>query len=224
MPERLAASAFTLFSERGINAVSLDDVAAHAHVTKGSLYWHYDSKDALIKAACNHYYRDYHRKILTELAHITHPVKRLERTLETAVSTCLVDRKNRIFTTEIFSLAVHDQELRRSWRQFSENVREFYIALIKAATGLSTSKAEHRADFLLSAMEGLKLRAHYEPHLCVSGCHNSIVAQLKRVALDGPGETPRIPRSMDLPRPRRANNLNPRNKPKTTTQTKSNTV
>jgi AcrR family transcriptional regulator len=183
MPERLAASAFALFSERGINAVSLDDIAAHAHVTKGSLYWHYDSKDALIKAACTHYYRDYHRRILTELAHITHPVKRLDRTLETAVSTCLLDRKNRIFTTEIFSLAVHDEELRRSWRQFSDNVREFYIGLIRAATGLSTSEAERRADFLLSAMEGLKLRAHYEPHLCVPGCHKSIVAQLKRVAL-----------------------------------------
>jgi AcrR family transcriptional regulator len=183
MPERLAASAFTLFSERGINAVSLDDIAAHAHVTKGSLYWHYDSKDALIKAACTHYYRAYHRRINTELAHITDPVKRLERTLDTAVSTCLVDRKNRIFTTEVFSLAVHDEELRRSWRQFSDNVREFYIGLVKAATGLSTKKAESRADFLLSAMEGLKLRAQYEPHLCVRGSHKTIVAELKRVAV-----------------------------------------
>jgi AcrR family transcriptional regulator len=183
MPERLAASAFALFSERGINAVSLDDVAAHAHVTKGSLYWHYDSKDALIRAACNHYYRTYHRRINSELAHIIDPVKRLERTLDTAVTSCLEDRKNRIFTTEVFNLAAHDEELRRSWQQFVDNVREFYIALVKAATGLSTRKAESRVDFLLSAMEGLKLRAQYEPHLCVRRCHKAVVAQLKRVAL-----------------------------------------
>jgi len=183
MPERLATSAFTLFSERGISAVSLDDIAAHARVTKGSLYWHYDSKDALIKAACNHYYRNYHRRIHSELAHIIDPVKRLERTLDTAVTTCLEDRKNRIFTTEVFNLAVHDEELRRSWQQFLDNVREFYIALVKAATGLSTRKAESRVDFLLSAMEGLKLRAQYEPHLCVRRCHRAVVAQLKRVAL-----------------------------------------
>ena len=183
MPERLAASAFTLFSERGINTVSLDDIAAHAKVTKGSLYWHYESKDDLIKAACTYYYRTYHRRIHTELAHIKDPVERLERTLDTAVSTCLVDRKNRIFTTEIFSLAVHDEELRRSWRQFSDNVREHYIALVKAATGITTRKAEARADFLLSAMEGLKLRAQYEPHLCVAGAHEAIVNQLKQVAM-----------------------------------------
>jgi AcrR family transcriptional regulator len=183
MPERLAASAFKLFSERSINAVSLDDIAAHAHVTKGSLYWHYDSKDALIKAACTHYYHAYHRRISRELAHITDPVKRLERTLDTAVRTCLVDRKNRIFTTEIFSLAVHDEGLRRSWQQFSDDVRKFYIGLVKAATGLVTKEVERRVDFLLSAMEGLKLRAQYEPHLCISGSHKTIVAQLRRVAL-----------------------------------------
>jgi AcrR family transcriptional regulator len=183
MPERLAASAFTLFSERGINAVSLDDIAAHAHVTKGSVYWHYDSKHALIKAACAHYYRAYHRRIDTELAHITDPVKRLERTLETAVSTCLVDRNNRIFTTEIFSLAVHDAELQQSWRRFFDQVRQFYISLVKAATRLVTKEVERRVDFLLSAMEGLKLRAQYEPHLCIPRSHKAIVAQLKRVAL-----------------------------------------
>lgn len=183
MPERLAASAFRLFSERGINAVSVEDIAADAKVTKGSLYWHYDSKDALIKAACTHYYRAYHRRINTELARITNPVKRLERVLDTAVSTCLLDRKNRIFTTEIFNLAAHDAELRRSWQQFFDQVREFYIGLVKAASRLSNGQAESRADFLLSAMEGLKLRAQYEPHLCVAGSHKAIVAQLKRVAL-----------------------------------------
>jgi len=183
MPDRLAASAFALFSERGINAVSLDDIAAHAHVTKGSLYWHYDSKDALVKAACAHYYRAYNRRINDELTDITDPIKRLERTLDTAVSTCLEDRKNRIFTTEIFSLAVHDEELRRSWRQFSDSVREFYIGLVKAATRLATREVERRVDFLLSAMEGLKLRAQYEPHLCVSSSHKVIVSQLRRVAL-----------------------------------------
>ena len=183
MPDRLAASAFTLFSERGINAVSLDDIAAHAHVTKGSLYWHYDSKDDLVKAACAHYYRAYNRRINDELTDITDPIKRLDRTLDTAVSTCLEDRKNRIFTTEIFSLAVHDEELRRSWRQFSDSVREFYIGLVKAATRLATREVERMVDFLLSAMEGLKLRAQYEPHLCVSRSHKVIVAQLRRVAL-----------------------------------------
>jgi len=132
---------------------------------------------------CTHYYRTYHQRINQELTDITDPVQRLEKTLDAAVDNCLVDRKNRIFTTEIFSLAVHDEELRRSWRQFSDQVREFYIGLVRAATRLAIREVERRVDFLLSAMEGLKLRAQYEPHLCISGSHKAIVGQLKRVAL-----------------------------------------
>lgn len=182
MPERLAESAFHLFARHGFKKVNLDQIAKHAGVTKGSLYWHYKSKDDLVKAACNHYYRVYNRRINSELAHIVDPVKRLERTLETAVEICLLDEENRVFTTEIFTLAVHDDELRRSWRQFSDSVREFYISLVKAAVAagkLKVADPEGVVDFMLSAMEGVKLRAQYEPHLCSPASKRSIVANLK---------------------------------------------
>lgn len=182
MPERLAASAFKLFSRRGINAVGLDDIAADARVTKGCLYWHYDSKDALIKAACNYYYRAYHRRVNSGLAHIADPVKRLERTLETAVDVCFFDRRSRVFSAEIFSLAVQDEELRRSWRQFSDSLRELYVGLLRAANRLSATQAELAADLLLSTMQGLKHRAYYEPHLFAPSRRRAILAHLKRIA------------------------------------------
>jgi AcrR family transcriptional regulator len=183
MPAKLAESAFALFSQRGIKNVNVDKVAAHAGVTKGSVYWHYRSKDHLTKAACQHYYRSYHRRINSALAHITDPVERLERTLETAVRICLLDQPNRVFTTEVFTLAVHDDELRRSWQQFFDSVREFYIGLLKAAVTageLKVADPEQAVDFMLSAMEGLKLRAQYEPHLCSPESERSIVTSLKR--------------------------------------------
>lgn len=183
MPAKLAESAFTLFSLNGIKNVNVDKVAAHAGVTKGSVYWHYRSKDDLIKAACQHYYRSYHRRINTALAHVTDPVKRLERTVETAVRICLLDQPNRVFTTEVFTLAAHEDELRRSWQQFFDSVREFYIGLLKAAVaagGVKAANPEQAVDFMLSAMEGLKLRAQYEPHLCSPESERTIVASLKR--------------------------------------------
>jgi AcrR family transcriptional regulator len=182
-PERLAESAFRLFAHHGFRKVNLDQVAREAGVTKGSLYWHYKSKDDLVKAACNYYYRVYHRRINSELAHLTNPVTRLERMLKVAVEMCLLDKENRVFTTEIFTLAVHDDELRRSWRQFSDTVREFYIGLVKAAVAageLKLADPEGAVDFMLSAMEGLKLRAQYEPHLCSRESERSIVVNLKR--------------------------------------------
>lgn len=183
MPARLAESAFHLFSRNGFKKVNLDKIATRAGVTKGSLYWHYKSKDELVKAACGHYYRAYHRRINSELAHITDPVKRLERTLQVAVQICLLDEENRVFTTEVFTLALHDAEVCRSWQQFYDSVREFYVGLVKAAQaagGLETDDPEHAVEFMLATMEGIKLQARYDPKICAKAGEKAIVASLKR--------------------------------------------
>lgn len=50
-PAELMAAALDLFVEKGFAATRLDDVAARAGVTKGTLYLYFDSKEALFKAA-----------------------------------------------------------------------------------------------------------------------------------------------------------------------------
>src|SRR3954453_19316598 len=46
----LIDSATALFAERGYARTSLDEIAAGARVTKGALYGHFDSKQALFRA------------------------------------------------------------------------------------------------------------------------------------------------------------------------------
>jgi len=48
--ERILASAYALFSRRGIRAVGVDDVIADAAVAKATLYRHFGSKDELVLA------------------------------------------------------------------------------------------------------------------------------------------------------------------------------
>lgn len=49
-PSELVAAALELFVERGFAATRLDDIAARAGVSKGTLYLYFDSKEALFKA------------------------------------------------------------------------------------------------------------------------------------------------------------------------------
>ncbi|MBU1363664.1 MAG: TetR/AcrR family transcriptional regulator [Gammaproteobacteria bacterium] len=49
-PSELLAAALGLFVERGFAATRLEDVAARAGVSKGTLYLYYENKDALFKA------------------------------------------------------------------------------------------------------------------------------------------------------------------------------
>lgn len=49
-PAELLAAALDIFVEKGYAATRLDDVAARAGVSKGTLYLYYDSKESLFKA------------------------------------------------------------------------------------------------------------------------------------------------------------------------------
>jgi len=49
-PAELTAAALSLFVEKGYAATRLDEVAARAGVSKGTLYLYFDSKEALFKA------------------------------------------------------------------------------------------------------------------------------------------------------------------------------
>lgn len=49
-PEEIVAAALDVFVERGFAAATLDDVARHAGVTKGTIYLYFENKEALLKA------------------------------------------------------------------------------------------------------------------------------------------------------------------------------
>lgn len=54
-PRQLLEAALEVFVDKGFAAARVDDVAAHAGVSKGTLYLYYPSKDALLKAVIAHY-------------------------------------------------------------------------------------------------------------------------------------------------------------------------
>ena len=184
MPAKLAESAFRLFSKDGIKNVTLDQIAADAGVTKGSLYWHYKSKHDLILAACSHYYTQYRHGINARLKGVTSPLERLERTVHQGVKTCLLDSENRVFTLEVFTLSLYDPQIRDSWRQFVESVREFYTNLVADAKkdgGIIVEDEKNAVGFMLDAMEGIKQRALYEPGICSSDSEKAICQNLLRI-------------------------------------------
>ncbi|MBP7523964.1 MAG: TetR/AcrR family transcriptional regulator, partial [Propionivibrio sp.] len=49
-PSELVSAALDLFVDRGFAATRLDDVAARAGVSKGTLYLYFESKEALFRA------------------------------------------------------------------------------------------------------------------------------------------------------------------------------
>lgn len=182
MPEKLGRCAFELFAERGFDDVNLDQIAARAGVTKGSLYWHYENKRQLVLAACNHYYRTWHASVQTAIAPHARASDRLTAAVAFSVRSCVVDARNRLFTTGIFKMLNDDPDVRASWSQFYSAVREFYVGQILAAQAAGEIDrdldARRAVDLMLQTIEGIKLRAAFEPHIADPREQKYTVAEL----------------------------------------------
>ncbi len=186
MPAELAKSAFELFAERGFGDVTIDEIAAHAGVTKGSFYSHYKAKHEVILAACSFYYRTYHQQVAEVMASDSDPLTRLKRVLEHAVRTCIRDDQSRVFTTEVFALSLQNDEVRRGWAQFYDSVREIYVGLVLAlqASGkASISNPRRVVELMLAAIEGIKMQAALVPHISEPSEQESIVDGLLRIII-----------------------------------------
>lgn len=53
--QKLLAAALELVRQKGYSSTSVDELCAHAGVTKGAFFHHFQSKDALAVAAANHW-------------------------------------------------------------------------------------------------------------------------------------------------------------------------
>ena len=184
MPSRLARCAFEVFGERGVREASIDDIAARAGVTKGSFYSHYRSKQEIVLAACNHYYRTYKQQVLAQIVDIADPLRRLRATIEFSVRICVIDRASRAFTTEVFALSIQDEAVRAGWAQFYDTVRQQYVELLRAACAAGQWRSPDpvtAVDLMLAALEGIKLRAVFEPHIAAAEEQAAIVDGLLSV-------------------------------------------
>ncbi len=64
---QILTSALVVFSQKGFHAANVSDVAAHAGVSQGTIYWYFDSKEELFDAAIMEYFADFGTEMLSAL-------------------------------------------------------------------------------------------------------------------------------------------------------------
>jgi AcrR family transcriptional regulator len=64
---QILASALAVFSQKGFHVSSVSDVAAHAGVSQGTIYWYFDSKEELFDAAIMEYFADFGTEMTSAL-------------------------------------------------------------------------------------------------------------------------------------------------------------
>ncbi len=70
-------AALKLISEQGVNAVAVEALARQLGVTKGSFYWHFRTREALIQAALERWEQYGERVVISQMEAIPDPRVRL---------------------------------------------------------------------------------------------------------------------------------------------------
>ena len=65
--EQILDSALAVFSRKGFHASNVSDVAAHAGVSQGTIYWYFSSKEELSDAAIMAFFTDFGAEMMTGL-------------------------------------------------------------------------------------------------------------------------------------------------------------
>lgn len=74
-----AAAALAAIGEGGLAAVAVEPLATRLGATKGSFYWHFPNRDALVVAALHRWERESTERVITEMDTEPDPFVRLRR-------------------------------------------------------------------------------------------------------------------------------------------------
>jgi AcrR family transcriptional regulator len=154
-----AEIALAAIGEGGLAAVAIEPLAARLGATKGSFYWHFANREALIDAAIARWEAVHTEGFIADLETEPDPAIRLRRLLNTVMSAAAKDR----IEMSLLATADHPQ-IAPVLRRVTER-RIAYVAKLFQELGFSLAQAKRRGMISFSVYLGHVQMAHTAPHL-----------------------------------------------------------
>ena len=156
-----AQAALDLIAEQGVAAVAVEPLARRLGVTKGSFYWHFPSRDALLQAALERWEKVEQETVFGSLEAVPDPRERLRALFHLVAH----EATSHVIYSELLKALDHPAVApvinRVSQRRFD------YLAASFRQAGLARGDAQHRARLAYAAYVGflqLSLQLH-QPRL-----------------------------------------------------------
>ncbi len=155
--EDWAEAALDLISEQGVAAVAVEPLARRLGVTKGSFYWHFPSRDALLQAALERWEAHEEQDVFGRLEAVPDPGERLRALFQ------MVAREFRSHVVYSALLKAPDHPaVQPVIGRVSQRRLDYLTASFRQA-GLARTDARHRARLTYAAYVGflqLNLQLH----------------------------------------------------------------
>jgi len=141
-------AALELMAEEGVSAVAVESLARRLGVTKGSFYWHFSNRDALIEAALKRWEENDTHNVIARVDSIENPAKRLRELFR------LTSREMRSHKIYAALLKGSDHPVVAPVMERVSQERMRYLARVFQQAGMEREPAEHRARLAYSTYIG----------------------------------------------------------------------
>ncbi len=158
-PDDWAQAALDAIARGGIDAVAVEPLAAELGATKGSFYWHFDSRDALIEAVLGRWEQQRTDAVIELLEKQPDPARRLGLLLAGGFARDLID----LAEVALLANPNHPSAVRAVRRVSERRIR--YLAHQLEALGWEPPDARDRAVLLAYLYVGHLQLAHLAPEV-----------------------------------------------------------
>ena len=152
-----AEAALQLIAEKGLGALTVGALAKRLGVTKGSFYWHFKGRPALLAAALAHWEQRATTEAMKGLDAVTDHRRRLELMLDAASQ---LPRSRSLYAA--LAEAAEDPVVRKVLNRVA-SARIAYLETCYTQLGLPPALAKSHAVFAYAAYRGLLQLAHEAP-------------------------------------------------------------
>jgi AcrR family transcriptional regulator len=130
--ERLLDAAAGVFAERGYRSTTVDDIATAAGLTKGAVYWNFDSKEALFAALIEERVDRRARELIGVTEHSPRESETAPVVSRGVASFADEQQTLILLVQEYWALAVRDRKLRSSYRKRQRELRRRLATALEA--------------------------------------------------------------------------------------------
>ena len=155
--EDWAQAALDMIAEQGVAAVAVEPLARRLGVTKGSFYWHFPSRDALLQAALERWELVEEKDVFGILEVVPDPTQRLRQLFLIAAH----EITPHVIYSELLKALDHPM-VRPVIDRISRRRLDYLVKAFQQA-GLEGAAAQHRARLAYAAYVGfLQLNMHLQ--------------------------------------------------------------
>ena len=140
--------ALEMIAEEGVGALAIEALARRLNVTKGSFYWHFRNREALLQAALQRWENNDETEVLAKIEPIADPRQRLRAMFD------FVARElpsHRIYAALL--MALDHPAVQTLMARVSERRMDFLAAAYREA-GLDAAQAQHRSRLTYASYVG----------------------------------------------------------------------